>query len=61
MPAIPWSTALFMFKKLMPVVIDQAPEILKSFERRRTAPPRKPQARTSCSCFRSDWKPKAGS
>jgi len=39
MPAIPWSTALFMFRKLMPVVIDQAPEILKSFERRRTAPP----------------------
>lgn len=39
MPAITWSTALFMFKKLMPVVIDQAPELLRTFERRRTTAP----------------------
>ena len=37
MPAIPWSAALYMFKKIMPVVIDQAPELLKTLERRRAA------------------------
>jgi len=37
MPAIPWAAALYMFKKIMPVVIDQAPELLKTLERRRAA------------------------
>jgi len=35
---IPWTTALYLLKKLMPVVIDKAPGLLKSLERRRTAP-----------------------
>ena len=35
---IPWTTALYLLKKLMPVVIDKAPELLKSLERRRTTP-----------------------
>lgn len=36
--AIPWATALLIFKKLMPVVIDKAPEFLKTLERYRKAP-----------------------
>ncbi len=35
--AIPWVTALYVFKKVLPVVIDTAPELLKTLERRRTA------------------------
>ena len=35
--AIPWVTALYVFKKVLPVVIDTAPELLKKLERRRTA------------------------
>ena len=34
--AIPWVTALYVFKKVLPVVIDKAPELLKTLERRRT-------------------------
>jgi hypothetical protein len=38
--AIPWATALYVFRKVLPVVIDQAPELLKTLERRRKdAPP----------------------
>ena len=36
---IPWATALLLAKKLLPVVIDKAPELLKTFERFRPAPP----------------------
>ena len=36
--AIPWTTALLVVKKLMPVVIDKAPEFLKTLERYRTTP-----------------------
>ncbi len=36
---IPWATALHLVKKLLPVVIDKAPELLKTFERFRPAPP----------------------
>lgn len=36
--AIPWVTALHLAKKLLPVVIDKAPELLKTFERFRAAP-----------------------
>jgi hypothetical protein len=39
---IPWVTALQLAKKLLPVVIDKAPELLKTFERFRPAP--SPQA-----------------
>ena len=33
--AIPWAAALYVFRKLAPVVIDKAPELLKALERRR--------------------------
>ena len=36
---IPWATALYVFRKVLPVVIDKAPELLKTLERRRTASP----------------------
>ena len=36
--AIPWVTAFYVFKKVLPVVIDKAPELLKTLERRRTQP-----------------------
>ena len=36
---IPWITALHLVKKLLPVVIDNAPELLKTFERFRPTPP----------------------
>jgi hypothetical protein len=32
---IPWATALYLFRKVLPVVIDKAPELLKTLERRR--------------------------
>jgi hypothetical protein len=35
--AIPWVTALYVFKKVLPVVIDKAPELLQTLERRRSA------------------------
>ena len=35
---IPWATALHLAKKLLPVVIDKAPELLKTFERFRPPP-----------------------
>ena len=35
---IPWATALHLAKKLLPVVIDKAPELLKTFQRFRTVP-----------------------
>jgi hypothetical protein len=35
---IPWLTAWHLAKKLLPVVIDNAPELLKTFERFRPAP-----------------------
>jgi hypothetical protein len=38
--AIPWTTALYMVRKILPVVMDKAPELLKTLERRRTAAPR---------------------
>ena len=34
--AIPWVTALYVFRKVLPVVINTAPELLKTLERRRT-------------------------
>lgn len=37
--AIPWTTALYVVRKILPVVIDKAPELLRTIERRRTAPP----------------------
>jgi len=37
--AIPWGTALYVFRKVLPVVIDKAPDLLKTLERRRTAAP----------------------
>lgn len=36
---IPWMTTLHLVKKLLPVVIEKAPELLKTFERFRTARP----------------------
>lgn len=36
---IPWTTALQVARKLLPVVIEKAPELLKTFERFRGAPP----------------------
>ena len=36
---IPWATALHLAKKLLPVVLDKAPELLKTFQRFRTVPP----------------------
>ncbi|MCC2641930.1 MAG: hypothetical protein K0S45_2343 [Nitrospira sp.] len=33
--AIPWATALLVFKKLMPVIVDRAPEFLNNLERYR--------------------------
>ncbi len=33
---IPWMTTLHLVKKLLPVVIEKAPELLKTFERFRT-------------------------
>jgi hypothetical protein len=38
--AIPWTTALYMVRKILPVVMDKAPELLKTLERRGTAAPR---------------------
>lgn len=35
--AIPWVTALYVVRKVLPVVIDKAPDLLKALERRRTA------------------------
>ena len=32
---IPWATALHLARKLLPVVIDKAPDLLKAFERYR--------------------------
>ncbi len=37
--SIPWVTALHLVKKLLPVVIEKAPELLKTFERFRTVAP----------------------
>ena len=37
--AIPWITALHLAKKLLPVVIEKAPDLLKSLERLRASPP----------------------
>ena len=37
--AIPWVTALHLAKKLLPVVISNAPELLKTFERFRPVSP----------------------
>lgn len=36
---IPWTTALQVAKKLLPVVIEKAPELLKTFERFRGTSP----------------------
>lgn len=36
---IPWVTALQLAKKLLPVVIEKAPDLLKTLERFRSAPP----------------------
>ena len=36
---IPWTTALQVARKLLPVVIEKAPELIKTFERFRGAPP----------------------
>jgi hypothetical protein len=36
---IPWITALQLAKKLLPVVIEKAPDLLKTLERLRSAPP----------------------
>jgi hypothetical protein len=36
---IPWATAWHLAKKLLPVVIEKAPELLKTFERLRPVPP----------------------
>jgi hypothetical protein len=35
--AIPWVTALYVFRKVLPVVLDNAPDLLKTLERRRTS------------------------
>ena len=35
---IPWATDFYLFKKLMPVLIYKAPELLKRLERRRKIP-----------------------
>lgn len=35
---IPWTTAWLLAKKLLPVVIDKAPDLIKTFERFRTVP-----------------------
>ena len=35
---IPWTTAMYLLKKLMPVVIDNAPGLLRHLERRGTMP-----------------------
>ena len=35
--AIPWTTALYVVRKILPVVMDKAPELLKTLEKRRTA------------------------
>lgn len=35
---IPWAAALHLAKKLLPAVIDKAPELLKTFERFRPPP-----------------------
>ena len=35
--AIPWTTALYVVRKVLPVVIEKAPDLLKTWERRRTA------------------------
>jgi hypothetical protein len=37
--SIPWVTALQLAKKLLPVVIEKAPDLLKTLERFRPAPP----------------------
>lgn len=34
--ALPWATALYVFRKLLPVVIAKAPELLRTLDRRRT-------------------------
>ena len=36
---IPWTTALQVARKLLPVVIEKAPELIRTFERFRGAPP----------------------
>lgn len=36
---IPWATAWHLAKKLLPVVIEKAPDLLKTFERFRPPPP----------------------
>ncbi len=36
--AIPWVTTLHLVKKLLPVVIEKAPDFLRTFERFRTGP-----------------------
>jgi hypothetical protein len=36
--AIPWVTALYVVRKLLPVVIDKAPDLLKTMDRRRAEP-----------------------
>ena len=36
---IPWATTLHLVKKLLPVVIERAPELLKTFERFRADSP----------------------
>lgn len=36
---IPWTTALHLARKLLPIVIDKAPELFKTLERFRTVPP----------------------
>ena len=36
---IPWATTLHLVKKLLPAVIERAPELLKTFERFRADPP----------------------
>jgi hypothetical protein len=36
---IPWVTALQLARKLLPVVLDKAPDLLKTFERFRPSPP----------------------
>ena len=35
---IPWTTALQVVRKILPMVIDKAPALLKTIERLRTAP-----------------------
>jgi hypothetical protein len=36
---IPWTAALHLARKLLPIVIDKAPELFKTLERFRTVPP----------------------